>query len=172
MVRNKLCIAICDDDEEIADKTEKQVEKVLKELGVINYEIDVYFDGRELIKWEKVPDLLLLDIEMPGINGFQVTETFVALEKEPLVIFLTSYEKYVPEGYRYRPFDFVIKSKDGENLKKAIGRAVKKILTVKTVETVILKNRKGESKVIEVSRISYIKADAGDSYVYVKDEEY
>lgn len=165
----KLYIAICDDHKVIADMTKDRVEKLLKELCVTQYGLDVYYSGTELVKWEKAYDLVLLDIDMPELSGFDVAERLSKLKKKPLIIFLTNYKDCAFQGHDYRPFGFLSKDCADERFNRLVSEAIKKIMTV---ETVILKDKGGKFKVIEVKEINRIKADAGDSYVYVKGEEY
>lgn len=167
-MESNLRIAICDDEERMADITKSRVENLLEELEITDYELHVYHSGMELVKWEKIPDLLLLDIDMPKITGFQVMETFVTLEHEPLVIFLTGHEGYALEGYNYRPFGFLIKTMDDEKFKKEVGQAIKKI---RTFEKVMLKGDDGNYFIINMHDITHIKAYASESQVCLRKRE-
>jgi two-component system LytT family response regulator len=73
----------------------------------------------EMIEREK-PDLVLLDIQMPGLDGFGVIE---ALEDPPLVIFVTAYDEYAIRAFEVNALDYLLKPFSRGRLEKAIHRA-------------------------------------------------
>ena len=66
------------------------------------------------------PDLVLLDIQMPGLDGFGVIE---ALEDPPAIIFVTAYDQYAIRAFEVHALDYLLKPFSRERLAKAIGRA-------------------------------------------------
>ncbi len=66
------------------------------------------------------PDLLFLDIQMPGLDGFGVIE---ALEDPPPVIFVTAYDEYAIHAFEVNALDYLLKPFSRERLGKAICRA-------------------------------------------------
>ena len=66
------------------------------------------------------PDLLFLDIQMPGLDGFGVIE---ALEDPPSVIFVTAYDEYAIHAFEVNALDYLLKPFSRERLGKAICRA-------------------------------------------------
>jgi len=73
----------------------------------------------EVIEQER-PDLVLLDIQMPGLDGFEVIE---ALEDPPPVIFVTAYDEYAIRAFEVNALDYLLKPFSRERLAKAIRRA-------------------------------------------------
>jgi len=73
----------------------------------------------EMIEREK-PDLVLLDIQMPGLDGFGVVE---ALADPPLVIFVTAYDEYAIRAFEVNALDYLLKPFSRKRLEKAILRA-------------------------------------------------
>jgi len=73
----------------------------------------------EMIERER-PDLVLLDIQMPGLDGFEVIE---ALEDPPPVIFITAYDEYAIRAFEVNVLDYLLKPFSRERLAKAIRRA-------------------------------------------------
>jgi two-component system LytT family response regulator len=73
----------------------------------------------ELIEREK-PDLVLLDIQMPGLDGFGVIE---ALQDPPSVIFVTAYDEYAIRAFEVNALDYLLKPFGQARLQKAMGRA-------------------------------------------------
>jgi two-component system LytT family response regulator len=66
------------------------------------------------------PDLILLDIQMPGLDGFGVIE---ALEKPPPIIFVTAYDEYAIRAFEVNALDYLLKPFSQERLETAIHRA-------------------------------------------------
>jgi len=73
----------------------------------------------EMIEREK-PELVLLDIQMPGLDGFGVID---ALEDPPLVIFVTAYDAYAIRAFEVNALDYLLKPFSRERLAEAVRRA-------------------------------------------------
>jgi two-component system LytT family response regulator len=68
------------------------------------------------------PDLVLLDIQMPGLDGFGVVE---ALEHPPAIVFVTAYDQYAIRAFEVHALDYLLKPYSRNRLVKAIDRARK-----------------------------------------------
>jgi two-component system LytT family response regulator len=68
------------------------------------------------------PDLLFLDIQMPGMDGFDVVEKLQG-DDMPLVIFVTAYNEYAVEAFKIHAIDYVLKPVDDDRLHEAVQRA-------------------------------------------------
>jgi two-component system, LytTR family, response regulator len=66
------------------------------------------------------PDLLFLDVHMPGLSGF---ELLAELPEQPLVIFTTAYDRYALEAFRVNSIDYLLKPIEPEHLDRALGKA-------------------------------------------------
>ncbi|HMI04234.1 MAG TPA: LytTR family DNA-binding domain-containing protein [Pedobacter sp.] len=71
------------------------------------------------------PDVLFLDVEMPGMNGFQFLERLGSFDFE--VIFTTAYDSYTLEALRLSAVDYLMKPVDEEDLQSAITRLRKRV---------------------------------------------
>lgn len=77
----------------------------------------------EVIEREK-PDLIFLDVQMPGLTGLEVCETLAAAKVAlPLVIFVTAYDEYAVRAFEVHALDYLLKPFDRERFQKALGRA-------------------------------------------------
>ncbi len=81
--------------------------------------------GREAVAVaaESNPDLMFLDIQMPGMNGFEVVKELQA-DVAPYIIFATAYEKYALDAFDAHVVDYLVKPYDEERLARAVQRAV------------------------------------------------
>lgn len=70
------------------------------------------------------PDLIFLDVQMPGMDGFGVLE---AIEHQPYVIFTTAYDKYALQAFEQNAVDYVLKPLNEERFNIAVQRATERI---------------------------------------------
>ena len=68
------------------------------------------------------PDLLLLDIQMPGLTGMQIAETLLRLEPAPLLIFVTGFSEYAVAAFETDALDYLLKPVTSERLKVSLER--------------------------------------------------
>lgn len=80
---------------------------------------------------EHTPDLVFLDVQMPGLNGFEVIEA-VGTEKMPLVIFVTAYDQHALKAFQVRALDYLLKPFDRERFHEALQRARTQIQRAET----------------------------------------
>src|SRR5262249_61658121 len=73
---------------------------------------------------ELQPDLLFLDIEMPGLTGFEVLQSIPNTLPLPLVIFVTGYDQYALAAFEANALAYLLKPVEPERLAKAIKRAL------------------------------------------------
>jgi two-component system LytT family response regulator len=71
-----------------------------------------------------VPDLVFLDVQMPGMDGFEVLRALPA-ESVPAVIFLTAYEQHAVRAFEVNALDYVVKPIDDDRFLSAVKRALK-----------------------------------------------
>ena len=72
------------------------------------------------------PDLLFLDIQMPGINGFEVVKALQA-DLMPMVIFVTAFDQFAVEAFDLHAVDYILKPLDKERIGRSIERAVDRL---------------------------------------------
>jgi two-component system LytT family response regulator len=81
-------------------------------------------NGREAVKEIKAksPDLVFLDIQMPGLDGFGVVRAMIGAPA-PLFIFVTAYDKYAIDAFEANALDYLVKPVEEERLNDALHRA-------------------------------------------------
>jgi two-component system, LytTR family, response regulator len=81
------------------------------------------------------PDVLFLDIEMPGTNGFALLER--APEGSlPVVIFVTAYDQHAVRAFEARALDYLLKPVEQERLRASLSRAREQLASARNVEIV------------------------------------
>lgn len=92
--------------------------------------------GSALLYKEK-PDLLFLDIQMPGKSGFDLLRSLHSFDFE--VIFVTAYDQYAIQAMRFAAVDYLLKPVDTGDLQQAVDRAAKqRLLKVQNLQLVNL----------------------------------
>jgi two-component system LytT family response regulator len=80
----------------------------------------------------KRPDLIFLDVEMPGMNGIEILKKLNLTNVKPFVIFITAFDKYTIEAIRASAFDYLLKPVDKNELAFVIERFIKKFNQLKS----------------------------------------
>ena len=111
--------AIIIDDERLARNELKKLLEQHPEIEVVDEASNVD-EGVEKIDIAR-PDLIFLDIQMPGITGVQFLE---GLTQKPMVIFVTAYQQYALEGFNLDVIDYVLKPISFERFLKAAHKAL------------------------------------------------
>lgn len=181
--RQKIKALIVDD--------ERPARENLKRMLANNPRVELIGEARngeeavEKIENDK-PDLVLLDIQMPDLNGFEVIEL---IQSCPLIIFITAYDEYAIKAFEINALDYLLKPFSKERLIEAIDRAWKDLsgksnfsAKIDTLLSTLVKEekylqhltvkKKGKILVIRISEIDYIKAKEGLVYIYTKDDKY
>ena len=109
------------DDERLAREELKLLLNKYDEIDVID-EAKNGEEGISKIK-ELKPDLIFLDISMPGINGFEMLKK---LDEIPKVIFVTAYDEYAIKAFEVNALDYILKPVDPIRLSEAIQKLSKK----------------------------------------------
>jgi len=111
--------ALIVDDERLARNELLRLLEKFPEIEVVGEAAN----GNEAV--EKIedlsPDLVFLDIQMPGMNGFEVLEH---LHVVPNVIFITAYDEYALKAFEVNALDYVLKPIELNRLEKAIGKVL------------------------------------------------
>ncbi|KAF0182117.1 MAG: two-component system LytT family response regulator LytT [Nitrospirae bacterium] len=71
---------------------------------------------------EHCPDVIFLDINMPGLNGLELSQILADLPTQPLVVFATAYEQYALQAFDVSAFDYILKPFELERLQKTFAK--------------------------------------------------
>lgn len=98
----------------------KEIVQVLESIGAFEEikEAENAEDAKALLQ-KYDPDVVFLDIHLPGMNGFEFLES---LDQIPRVIFTTAYDEYAIKSFDYNAIDYVLKPIKKNRLEKAIAK--------------------------------------------------
>ena len=109
--------ALIIDDERLARKELTNLLQEYQEIEIIGEAVNAE-DAEEKINSLK-PDLLFLDIQMPGKTGFELLET---LDTVPEVVFTTAYDEYALKAFDFNALDYLLKPIEPDRLKETITK--------------------------------------------------
>jgi two-component system LytT family response regulator len=105
------------DDEELARSTMRRALAAIPDIEIAG-EAGNGVEAIETIA-ELRPDAVLLDIEMPGFNGFEVVQQ---LANPPIIVFVTAYDEYAVRAFDANAIDYLLKPVQPERLEKTLAR--------------------------------------------------
>ena len=160
-------IAICDDNQHFIDELS---DVIIDNYQSLDLRIDSFHCGEDLVKHYKsgkaVFDVVLLDIEMGELNGLQTAEILRRIDRDAIIIIITSHIELALSGYEVSAFRFLTKPLNEKKLIKAI-EAVK--AQIKSEKIIQIKNADGEFSV-NVKDILYIEAEGQNVSVRLNDK--
>ena len=136
-------------------KTENEIDKIIEAGNGI--------EAIEKIKNEN-PDIVFLDIQMPGLDGFGVINE-IGVEDMPSVVFVTAYDQYAINAFDVNAVDYLLKPFDKERFSKSFHRVMEEIKSKKRKTDdlkMILTELKKEKKYLERFLVS-----VGSKYFFV-----
>lgn len=183
MSAQRYITAITIDDEELCNKAlEVELKRYCPDIRILGTYTDPQ-SGMEAILHLK-PDIVFLDIEMPGCNGFELMDQLRPVEFE--VIFITAYNEFALKAFRANALDYLLKPIEPPDLVSAVHRAITKIKqNNRNEELETLLNRYTSSylpdiislptqeglEFIQKKDIMYCEAEGNYTYVYTIDQK-
>ncbi len=73
------------------------------------------------------PDLVFLDVQMPGLTGFEVARRLLEDDQAPAVVFVTAFDQHAIEAFEVNAVDYLLKPVDAARLEQAVQRARKRL---------------------------------------------
>jgi two-component system LytT family response regulator len=147
-----------------------ELKTLLKKIGGIELvaECEEADSGIEKISALK-PDLIFLDIQMPGKNGFELLDE---LEWKPNVIFTTAYDHYAVRSFEYDAIDYLLKPIEPERLQQAINRiptsteqAEENVTKLQLDSSVFVKDGE-QCWMVELTNVAYFSSMGNYTYVH------
>jgi two-component system response regulator AlgR len=127
------------------------------------------------------PDVVLLDIRMPGVDGIETAHHLNAMETPPAVVFTTAYDEYAVDAFDARAIGYVLKPVRRERLERALEHAARitgQMLKQLTQDSKLQSRRQhvctrehGELRLIPIADIRYFNADQKYVTVHHSDGE-
>lgn len=162
-------ITICDDDKLFLEQFSKILEQEFHKHKQ-SVEIVCCDSGKQLFFGlnQKATDILFLDIEMPGEDGFAIAARLSKAEEKPLLVFTTSIETLVFESFQHEPIWYLLKRKM-EQLPAIVDKIIKKMEDKKKYFQVIISNKVHR---FMLSEIIYFESNDHYIFLHMRDATY
>jgi two-component system, LytTR family, response regulator len=152
------------DDEQLA---REELQYMLEQLGV--EVVAQAGNGPEAVSLiQRInPEVVFLDVQMPGLNGFEVAHRLIQNGASPNIIFVTAFDRHAIEAFEVNAVDYLLKPVEASRLEQAVDRARKRIGEVplndqveRIVQLMNERQRKRERVAVKVDeRFLLIQAD-------------
>ena len=115
----KLRCIIVDDELPSLD----ELSHLLTEIGGVDILACVDSGRKALTKiGELRPDVVFLDIKMPGLDGFDVAKEILTFNEPPLIVFATAYDEYAVKAFDIKAIDYILKPFSKQRLRRTVER--------------------------------------------------
>lgn len=153
-----LNVAIVEDDSHCAE----QLEEYLRKFGIeqrLRLEIRRFSDGAALVNaYDHTFDLLLLDVNMPGMDGISAARQIRALDSDVLLMFITNLAQYAIKGYEVDALDYMLKPVSYGTLSMKLKKALR-VWRGRDNRAVFVR-QEGERVRLPISRIYYVEVSS------------
>lgn len=162
-------VAVCDDNEQDIERIRRYTFRMPE--YAVDYEFFTRPERLVTACMEKVqkPDMYILDIEMPGMDGLVVAKQIRTYDTKALIVFLTSYTKYMPDVFEVVTFDFIPKPITEERLRLLFVKA-ESYLNM-TNQTFSFSYRRSRYS-LKFDEILYLEKKGRQAIIHTKDNTY
>ena len=119
------------------------------------------------------PDVVFLDIQMPGIDGFEVIKRRT-VERMPAVVFLTAFDQFAIKAFETEALDYLVKPVSEARFAKTMKRLMRRLRSVSTSprdETIVVTTPRGAT-VIHLNEIDWIAAAGNYTQLWIGTRSY
>lgn len=159
-------VFICDDEPQIVKNISERVKIILPDCTVAEFT-----DSGKLLEKLSVLkcEILLLDIDMPGLGGLDIARQLNLLSERPLLVFVTSHDELVYDSLMFHPFGFIRKSCLKDELEKVLRDCRRELCRKESYFTF----KSGSENIrLKVSEILYLESEGNYLKLYASGQVY
>lgn len=163
-------IAIVEDEAAFCGQLQTFLEQYQKEQN-IRFKISVFRAGEEILAdYQPIYDIILMDIEMPGINGMDAAAQIRSMDGDVVLMFITNIASYAIRGYEVGALDFVMKPLTYYTFSMRFARVLKRVRQREQQQ--ILLTLPGGVKKLEIQQIYYVEVQNRILHYHTDEGEY
>lgn len=163
-------VAIVEDENTFSDELQEYLKQYQEEKDV-RFKISVFGDGAEILEdYQSVYDVILLDIEMPKVNGMEAAQRIREIDPDVVLVFITNMASYAIHGYEVGALDFVMKPLTYYTFSMKITRALKRVR--KKEQQNILLTLPGGVKKLGIQQIYYVEVENRHLHYHTDEGEF
>ena len=163
-------IAILEDEAPVREDLAGYLRRYTRQYGT-KFEVSLFADGDEILEdYRPNWDIILLDVEMPRLDGMTTAERIRKLDSEVILIFITNMAQYAIRGYAVDAMDYILKPVPyfafSQQLQKAIRRLEKRTKAYLTVPV------EGGFRRVDLSGVYYLESAGHKVRLYTEEGEW
>ena len=163
-------IAILEDEAPVREDLAGYLRRYTRQYGT-KFEVSLFADGDEILEdYRPNWDIILLDVEMPRLDGMTTAERIRKLDSEVILIFITNMAQYAIRGYAVDAMDYILKPVPyfafSQQLQKAIRRLEKRAKAYLTVPV------EGGFRRVDLSGVYYLESAGHKVRLYTEEGEW
>lgn len=167
-----LKMAVCDDNEYICEQVAELSSRFLKKIGV-KCERKYYDNGKKLVdaitKDKEAFDIIMLDIDMPELDGMKAAKILRDKNISSHIIFLTGFPEKMKEAFRVKAHRFITKPINDSEFKEALTNAALEIINRQKAD---IDHEDGKTYTVNVCDIMWVESLRDCTAVHLRDRYY
>jgi DNA-binding LytR/AlgR family response regulator len=149
-------VAVVEDETQYAQRLCQYIETYGKEHGC-SFSVTCYSDGDLLVEHYCAQfDLILMDVDMPLMDGFTAAQQIRQVDQSVLLIFITNMAQHAIRGYQVDALDYVLKDLTYESFSLRLSRAISRIPKQETVYLSV--PIKGGMRKLDIEQLYYVES--------------
>lgn len=161
-------IAVCDDEDYFRTRIEALLYEYMTQRKQ-KFDVKLFDSGEKLLEAEKTEkfDLIFLDINMEGMDGIETAKRIRQFSEEVLLVFVTAYVSYSPEGYKVSAIRYLLKDSEEFEIafRECMNAVIKKIEL--TAQRGILEFQ-GQTVEVSLQNIIYVESNLHKLTFYIE----
>lgn len=161
-------IGIAEDDQAYIDQIQEYLNRYMREHGE-TFSVSVFRNGMQLaFDYQPVYDILLLDVEMPVLDGISAARRIRKLDGEVIILFITNMAQYAIDGYAVRARSYILKPINYYGFSLELQEAIES-LKRRQVNALLLPTEDGLTK-IPIGKVLYAESQKHDLLLHTTGE--
>lgn len=160
--------AICDDEATVLENLYTHISKEFKQQNA-DVHIVKFASGKDFLNAHETEpfDVVFLDIDMPGISGFEIAEQINDISNA-LIVFVTLHDELVYSSLKFRPFRFIRKAHLDNELSETLGSIITETAKRNLDSKFLVQTKSGET-LVDLNNVVYIEVCGHWLRMYLKD---